>query len=104
MTQQAPAALYEELRGPDRADAAERLDLSIDRAPATAEAAVESNAVLPLLAMAQQLKRKEDLSPEPGQDALLVREADNALIALGRMCMRGMEILKARGWEVANDE
>ena len=47
---------------------------------------------------------KGDLSPEPGQDALLVREADNALIALGRMCMRGITVLQARGWELANDE
>ncbi|KAJ1623633.1 hypothetical protein T492DRAFT_290871 [Pavlovales sp. CCMP2436] len=65
---------------------------------------LRAGVLLPLLRMAQCVKRNGDLSPHASCAEAAVHEADAGLIALSQLALLATEILARAGWEVVPDE
>ncbi|KAJ3051380.1 hypothetical protein HK097_007639 [Rhizophlyctis rosea] len=64
---------------------------------------IASNAVPPLLNMAQTPARTRDFSPVPSTPSDICALADAALLLLGDMASYASDLLAAEGWAVADD-
>eukprot|EP00854_Cymbomonas_tetramitiformis_P004955 gene4955-6039_t len=66
-------------------------------------AIIQANAILPLLAMVQSVKRYGDFSPTPDNTADNLQMADAALLILAELSTEASVRLESAGWELKED-